>query len=156
MSLKNKPIYKVFVEKPNKKAFNSLIIKQNSKVEKINNNGLNSLKNKQSLLDLFNKSTAGVIKALWIKEYRKGFKTHEIAEAHGVSTRTVWKTIKKAFNNKKLGRHYWKRRIPAFWRLKGVKIKRIKTLQFFFYKLLEAIQNGDFLDLDNILSEKPV
>jgi hypothetical protein len=57
MSLKNKPIYKVFVKKPNKKAFCSLENKQNNRVEKINNIQLNSLKNKQSLLDLFNKST---------------------------------------------------------------------------------------------------
>jgi len=57
MSFKNKPIYKVFIEKPNKKAFCSLIIKQNSKVEKINNIQINSLKNKQSLFNLFNFST---------------------------------------------------------------------------------------------------
>jgi hypothetical protein len=68
MSLKNKPIYKVFVEKPNKKPFCSLENKQKRRVEKINNIWLNSFRNQQILPKEFNNSTIENNKEIEIDE----------------------------------------------------------------------------------------
>jgi len=137
ISLINKPIYKVFVEKTNKKGFKSL-------------------NNKLSLFSLFGQEKSGLIKAFSIKLYKKGYRTHEIAQALGVSTRTIWKAIKKYRNDQKLGRHHWIRRTPKYWRLKSVKIKRIQHIQKLFYNLLDWLQNSQILDLDAIVRGDPV
>jgi hypothetical protein len=112
--------------------------------------------NNYALCNLMPKQYYCYVKALWIKLYKKGYRTYEIAEALGVSTRTIWKTIRKSRNNKFLGRHHWIRRTPKFWRLKGVKIKRIQHIQKLFFNLLDWLQNAQILDLDAILQGKPV
>ena len=98
----------------------------------------------------------GVMKAFVIKLYKKGFKTHEIADALGVSTRTIWKTIVKYRNGKKITRKGWSRRIPKFWRHTSVKIKRSEIIQKLFFNLLDWLQNAETLDLDAVVEGKPV
>jgi len=141
MNLKDKLPYKVFIEKTNKK-------------------GLNSRENKPSLFELYPKEWHGAIRTFIIKAYRKGFRTYEISEALGISTRTVHKTIIKWRNGKKITMRGWKRRLPRYLRLTcvrtGVKIKRIKEIQKLFMNLISWLQNSDILDFDAIMRGKPV
>ena len=177
MNLKDKLPYKVFVEKTNKRNFDSLNIKQNNTVEKLNNNNVNSLinkpvynktvekinrksLNKPSLFDFYPKEWHGAIRTFIIKAYKKKFKIHEISEALGVSTRTVHKVIIKWRNGKRLTMKGWRRRYPKYLRLTCVricvKIKRIKEVQRLFMNLVDWLQNAEILDFDAIMRGKPV
>ena len=58
-----------------------------------------------SFFDFFPREQKGIVKAFILKLYKdKGFKIHEISQALGISTRTVWKTIIKYRNYKKISR----------------------------------------------------
>ncbi|MEM2772543.1 MAG: helix-turn-helix domain-containing protein [Candidatus Pacearchaeota archaeon] len=90
------------------------------------------------------------------KLYQKGFKTYEIANALGTSTRTVWKWILKHRNNRKISRKGWRRRWGNNRRLTSVKIKRIQYIQRVFFNLMDWLQNAEILDFDAIVEGKPV
>jgi len=112
---------------------------------------------KPNLFNFYTKEQQGVIKAFINKLYfKKGFKTYEIAKALGISTRTVYKTIIKYRDGKKISRKGWVRRIPRYYRHTNVKIKRISIIQKLFYNLLDWIEKSKILDLEAILEGKPV
>jgi orotate phosphoribosyltransferase-like protein len=118
-----------------------------------------------SIFQIYNKpiEKAG-IRVFIKKSYKKGFKTYEISQAIGTSTRTVWKIIIKARNGKKITRKGWVRNLPKNWRLIGVKIRRISILQNAFLKTMEWVKKlatkTMHIDLEKlieaILSGKPV